>query len=67
MAGKALTKGKRRAHRRRQRRNRRLLTLAAALAVLGYSSAECAAALKGIDMQLPLEEIIRTALRGMTK
>lgn len=40
---------------------------AAALGVLGYSSSECAAALKGIDMELPLEEIIRTALRSMTK
>ena len=39
----------------------------AALSVLGYSSSECAAALKGIDMELPLEEIIRTALRSMTK
>lgn len=40
---------------------------AAALAVLGYSSAECTAALRGIDMELPLEEIIRAALRSMTK
>lgn len=39
----------------------------AALSVLGYSSSECAAALKGVDMELPLEEIIRTALRSMTK
>ena len=35
----------------------------AALAVLGYSASEVAAALKGIDMDaLPLEEIIRQAL-----
>ena len=40
---------------------------AAALAVLGYSSSECAAALRGIDMELPLEEIVRAALRSMTK
>ena len=38
---------------------------ASALAVLGYSSSECAAALKGVDMSLPLEEIIRAALRNM--
>ena len=38
---------------------------AAALAVLGYSSSECAAALKGVDMTLPLEDIIRAALRNM--
>ena len=40
---------------------------ASALGVLGYSSAECAAALKGIDMSLSLEDIIRAALRSMTK
>ena len=39
----------------------------AALAVLGYTSSECAAALKGVDMELPLEEIIRAALRNMMK
>ena len=40
----------------------------AALAVLGYSPAEVAAALKGIDMDaLPLEEIIRQALKRMVK
>lgn len=39
----------------------------AALAVLGYSSSECAAALKGVDMSLPLEDIIRAALRNMMK
>ena len=40
---------------------------ASALAVLGYSSSECAAALKGIDMSQSLENIIRAALRSMTK
>lgn len=41
---------------------------AAALAVLGYSSQEIAAALKGIDMDaLPLEEIIRQSLKKMVK
>lgn len=40
----------------------------AALAVLGYSTSEVAAALKGIDMDaLPLEEIIRQALKRMVK
>ena len=40
----------------------------AALAVLGYSDSEVAAALKGIDMDaLPLEEIIRQALKRMVK
>ena len=39
-----------------------------ALAVLGYSSADIATALKGIDMDaLPLEEIIRQALKKMVK
>ena len=38
----------------------------AALAVLGYSGSEVAAALKGIDI-LPLEEIIRQALKRMVK
>lgn len=38
-----------------------------ALSSLGYSGSECAAALKGVDMELPLEEIIRAALRGMTR
>ena len=38
----------------------------AALAVLGYSGSEVAAALKGIDIDtLPLEEIIRQALKKM--
>ncbi len=40
---------------------------AAALAVLGYSISECAAALKGVDMTMPLESIIRAALRNMMK
>lgn len=41
---------------------------AAALAVLGYSPQEIAAALKGIDMDaLPLEEIIRQSLKKMVK
>lgn len=41
---------------------------AQALTVLGYSSQEAAAALKGIDVDtLPLEEIIRQALRKMVK
>ncbi len=40
---------------------------AAALAVLGYSSSECAAALSGLDMSQPLESIIRGALRNMMK
>lgn len=40
---------------------------AAALAALGYSSSECAAALNGLDMTQPLESIIRAALRNMMK
>lgn len=41
---------------------------AAALAVLGYGSAEIAAALKGIDVEaLALEDIIRQALKRMMK
>ncbi|MGM9614471.1 MAG: Holliday junction branch migration protein RuvA [Oscillospiraceae bacterium] len=40
---------------------------ASALGVLGYSSAESAAALKGVDQSLPLEEIIRAGLRNMMK
>lgn len=40
----------------------------AALAVLGYGSSEISAMLKGIDLDaLPLEEIIRLALRNMIK
>ena len=41
---------------------------AQALAVLGYSQADIAAALKGLDVDsLPLEEIVRQALRRMVK
>ncbi len=41
---------------------------AQALAVLGYSSQEAGAALKGIDVEnLPLEEIIRQSLKKMVK
>ena len=41
---------------------------AQALAVLGYSNADAAAAMKGIDVDaLPLEEIVRQALRRMVK
>jgi len=40
----------------------------AALAVLGYTSQDIAVALKGIDMDaLPLEEIIRQALKRMVR
>ncbi len=41
---------------------------AAALSALGYSSSEAGAALKGIDVDaLPVEEIIRAALKKMMK
>lgn len=41
---------------------------AAALAVLGYSAQEVAVALKGVDVEsLPLEEIVRQALKRMVK
>ena len=41
---------------------------AQALAVLGYSTQEVSAALKGIDVEnLPLEEIIRQSLKRMVK
>ena len=41
---------------------------AAALAVLGYSQGEIGVALKGIDMEaLPLEDIIKQALKKMVK
>lgn len=41
---------------------------AAALAVLGYSSQEVAAAMKGVDVEnLPLEEIVRQSLKKMVK
>ena len=39
----------------------------AALAVLGYGAPEIAAALKGVDMEQPLEEIIRQALKKMVR
>ena len=43
-------------------------TATAALAVLGYSPAEIAVALKGLDLEgLSLEEIVRQALRKMIK
>ena len=43
-------------------------TEAAALAVLGYSSQEVAAAMKGVDVEtLSLEEIIRQSLKKMVK
>ena len=41
---------------------------AQALAVLGYSSQEVSAALKGVDVEnLPLEEIIRQSLKKMVR
>lgn len=41
---------------------------AAALAVLGYTAQDAAAALKGLDVEtLPLEEIIRQALKRMVR
>ena len=39
----------------------------AALAVLGYGTPEIATALKGVDMEQPLEEIIRQALKKMVR
>lgn len=39
----------------------------AALAVLGYGTPEIAAAIKGVDMEQPLEEIIRQALKKMVR
>ena len=39
----------------------------AALAVLGYGTPEIAAALKGVNMEQPLEEIIRQALKKMVR
>ena len=48
--------------------NSRAKEASEALAVLGYSSQEIAAALKGIDLEsLPLEEIIRQALQKMVR
>ena len=41
---------------------------AQALAVLGYSQSDIAAAMKGLDVEaLPLEELVRQALRRMVK
>ncbi|NLF34441.1 MAG: Holliday junction branch migration protein RuvA [Clostridiales bacterium] len=41
---------------------------AAALAVLGYSQSEAAMALQGIDMEdMPLEDVVRQALKKMVK
>ena len=37
------------------------------LIVLGYKRGEAAAALKGIDATLPLEEVIRLALKKLAK
>ena len=45
----------------------KLADAGAALAQLGYSSSETAAALKGVDMSLSLEEILRAALRNMMR
>ena len=48
--------------------SRGFLTAAAALAVLGYSSQEVSAAMKGVDTDtLSLEEIIRQSLKKMAK
>lgn len=41
--------------------------VASALAVLGYSSQEISAALKGVDAALPVEEMIRIALKKMAR
>lgn len=40
---------------------------ASALAVLGYSSQEISATLKGVDAALPVEEMIRIALKKMAR
>ena len=46
----------------------KLTDAAAALGVLGYGNNEIAAALKGVDTEtLPVEEIVRQALRKMVK
>ncbi len=46
----------------------KLSELISALMVLGYSRAECSAAVKGLDLEsLSLEDAIRAALRGMVK
>ena len=42
--------------------------LMSALTVLGYTRAECAAAIRGLDLEsMSLEEAIRAALRAMMK
>ena len=44
----------------------KLADVMGALTVLGYSRAECAAAVKGLDLEaMSLEDAIRAALRGM--
>ena len=44
----------------------KLADVLGALTVLGYSRAECAAAVKGLDLEaMSLEDAIRAALRGM--
>ncbi len=46
----------------------KLTEAAQALAVLGYSQADIGAAMKGLDVEaLPLEELVRQALRRMVK
>ena len=45
----------------------KLSEASAALAVLGYSSQEVSVALKGLDLDLPLEEIVRQGLKRMAK
>lgn len=45
----------------------KLADAGAALAALGYSSSECAAALKGVDMTASLDGILRAALRNMMR
>ena len=40
---------------------------ASALAVLGYSSQEISAALKGVDAALPVEQMIRIAMKKMAR
>ena len=65
--GRLLRQG-RRSHSRRRAPTARGAKPQAALAVLGYGSAEIAAVLKDIDMDaLPLEDIIRQALKKMMK
>ncbi len=45
----------------------KLSEASAALAVLGYSQGEINVALKGVDLEFPLEEVIRQALKKMVK